>query len=212
MAGFTYTTLKQAIQDYTDNQETTFVANIDNFIRATEDRILIEAPLEIFRKNSSATLNANAKYLSKPTDWLFTYSISIKPLAGGDKKFLLNKDVNFLQDYWPDDTATGEPKYYADYDVSNFIIAPSSNANYTAELHYFYRPESIVDATSGTTWLGTNCGNAMLFGALVEAYTFIKGEPDMIQQYEQKFQSERARIAAFAQGAEGLDFYRRSGA
>lgn len=210
MAGYTYTTLKQAIQDYTDNQETTFVANIDNFIRATEDRILIEAPLEIFRKNASALINSNAKYLAKPTDWLFTFSISIKP--SGSHKFLLNKDVNFIQEYWTDPTATGEPKYYADFDQGNFIVAPTSDDTYDVELHYFYRPVSIIDEPTGVSWLGTNCGNAMLFGALVEAYTFIKGEPDMIQQYEQKFQNERARIAAFAQGAEGLDFYRRSGA
>ena len=211
MAGYTYTTLKQAIQDYTDNQETTFVANIDNFIRAAEERILITAPLEVFRKNASATLNSSSKYLQKPADWLFTYSVSIKP-SGGSKKFLLNKDVNFLQDYWPDDTATGEPKYYTDYDVDNFLVAPTSNANYTVELHYFYRPVSIVDSATGTTWLGTNAGPALLFAALVDAYTFIKGEPDMIGQYEQRFQNEIGRITAFAQGAEGLDFYRRSGA
>lgn len=209
MAGYTYTTLKQAIQDYTDNQETTFVANIDNFIRAAEERILSTAPLEVFRKNATATLNSSAKYLAKPTDWLFTYSLSILP-SGGSKKFLLNKDVNYLQEYWPDDTATGEPKYYSDFDVDNFLVAPTSNASYTAEIHYFYRPNSIVD--DGTTWLGTNAGHALLSAALVEAYTFIKGEPDMIQQYEQRFQNDLSRITAFAQGAEGLDFYRRSGA
>jgi hypothetical protein len=209
MAGYTYTTLKQAIQDYTDNQETTFVANIDNFIRAAEERILSTAPLEVFRKNANATLSSSAKYLAKPTDWLFTYSVSIKP-SGGSKKFLLNKDVNFVQEYWPDDTQTGEPKYYSDFDVNNFIIAPTANASYDVELHYFYRPNSIV--TDGTTWLGTNAGPALLYASLVDAYTFIKGEPDMIGQYEQRFQNEMARITAFAQGAEGLDFYRRSGA
>lgn len=211
MAGFTYTTLKQAIQDYTDNNETTFVNNIDNFIRAAEDRILIEAPLEIFRKNQTATLNSSAKYLAKPSDWLYTFSMSIRPTSGSHK-FLLNKDVNFIQEYWPDPTATGEPKYYSDFDARSFIVAPTSDASYTVELHYFYRPVSLVDDVSGSTWLSTNAGNAMLFSCLVEAYTFIKGEPDMIGQYQQKAQSEIQRLAAFANGAEGLDFYRRSGA
>lgn len=211
MAGYTYTTLKQAIQDYTDNQETTFVSNLDNFIKAAEERILKSIPLEAFRKNASATLNTNSKYLAKPTDWLFTYSVSIEPLAGGDKKFLLNKDVNFIQDYWPDDSQTNEPVYYADYDLTNFIIAPSADANYTAELHYYYRPQSITVASSGTTWLGTNAGPALLYGAVVEAYTFIKGEPDMIQLYEQKFQAALQNLGVFAQ-AEGIDFLRRTSA
>lgn len=210
MAGYTYTTLKQAIQDYTDNQETTFVANLDNFIRATEERIFNTTPLQVFRKNATAALTSADQYLAKPTDWLFTYSLSVT--IGGEKVFLLNKDVNFVQEYWPDATETGEPKYYADFDIDNFILAPTPDAAYNTELHYYYRPESIVDASSGETWLGTNAGPAMLYGALVEAYVFMKGDADMINAYETKFGQELQALGRFATGAEGLDFYRRTGA
>jgi hypothetical protein len=205
MAGYTYTTLKQAIQDYTDNTETVFVSQLDSFIQNAEERILKTAPLEVFRKNASASMTASNKYLPKPSDWLFTYSISIID-GNSDHKFLLNKDVNFVQDYWPTASDTGEPRYYADYDVSNIIITPTPDAAYTTEIHYYYRPASITSA--GTTWLGTNAGPALLYGSLVEAYTFIKGEPDMLQLYEKYFVEALQRINAFA-NVEGNDFFRR---
>jgi hypothetical protein len=210
MAGYTYTSLKQAIQDYTDNDESVFVSQLDSFIQSTEERILKTAPLEVFRKNASATITSSNKYVPKPSDWLYTYSLSVQP--SGVTKFLLNKDVNFIQEYWPDPTATGEPKYYADFDVDNFIVAPTPDSAYTAELHYFYRPVSLTDDASGVTWLSENAGPAMLYGSLVEAYTFMKGEPDMIQQYENFFQAALQRVNGFAQSVEGLDFYRRTGA
>jgi len=205
MAGYTYTTLKQAIQDYTDNTETVFVSQIDSFIQNAEERILKTAPLEVFRKNATASMTASNKYLPKPSDWLFTYSLSIID-GNSDTKFLLNKDVNFVQDYWPTASDTGEPKYYADYDVSNLLIAPTPDSAYSTEIHYYYRPTSIV--TAGTTWLGTNAGPALLYGSLVEAYTFMKGEPDMLQQYEKYFMEALQRINAFA-NVEGVDFLRR---
>jgi hypothetical protein len=209
MAGYTYTTLRQAIQDYTDNTESTFVSQIDDFIKNAEERILKSiAPLEVFRKNATTSMTSGSKYLPKPSDWLATYTFSI--VVSGENKFLLNKDVNLLQEYSPDPTATGEPKYYADFDVDNFIIAPSPNAAYSAELHYFYRPTSIVDAVSGTTWIGTNAGPSLLYASLVEAFSFIKGEPDMIQLYEQKFMQAAERLSMFAVQAEGLDTYRKS--
>lgn len=211
MAGYTYTTLVTAIKDFTDNTETVFVSHIDDFIRNAEDRILKTlAPLEVFRKNTSATLTSSNKFLPKPTDWLHTYSIGIT--VSGEKKFLLNKDVNFIQEYWPDPSQEDEPKYYADYNVSTFIMAPTPDANYPIEIHYFYRPQSIVDSSSGETWLGTNAGSVLLYACLVEAYTFMKGEPDMLQTYEQKFMQEAERLALFAVQAEGLDFYRNSAA
>lgn len=209
MAGYTYNTLKQAIQDYTDNDESVFVSNIDNFIQAAEDRILKEAPLEAFRVNATAKTITSNKYMPKPTDWLYTFSISIVD-GSNNTKFLLNKDVNFLQDYWPNSSATGEPKYYSDFNKDTFIFAPTPNGEYTTEIHYFYRPTSLVDTS--TTWLSENAGPALLYGSLVEAYAFMKGEADMMQQYEQAFQRELSRLVSFAQAAEGLDFYRRSGA
>jgi hypothetical protein len=207
MAGYTYTTLRQAIQDYTDNTETTFVNNIDSFIEAAEERILKETPLEVFRKNATATMSAGARFFPKPVDWLYSFSLAIT--TSGEQKVLLNKDVNFLQEFWPDFSQTSEPRYYSDFDVNNFLIAPTPDENYNAELHYFYRPQSITDSPNGESWLGTNAGPAMLYGSLVEAYTFMKGEQDMVQQYEQQFQTALSRLNGFAQSVEGRDFFRR---
>lgn len=211
MAGYTYTTLTQAIKDYSDNTESVFVNNIDNFIQSAEDRILKAAPLEVFRTNATTTTLSGNKYLPKPTDWLYTFSVSIVD-GSSNKKFLLNKDVNFLQDYWPNAVATGEPKYYSDFNHDTFIIAPTPSGGFVTEIHYFYRPQSLIAAPTGVTWLSENAGPALLYGSLVEAYTFMKGEQDMLAQYEQAFQRELERLVAFANQAEGLDFYRRSGA
>lgn len=208
MAGYTYTTLKQAIQDYTDNNEAVFVSNIDSFIENAEERILKSVPLEVFRKNASASIVSGNKYVPKPTDWLYSFSLSVG--SGADKEFLLNKDTNFVQEFWPDETETGFPRYYADFDLINFIVAPTPDDNYVAELHYFFRPVSLVDEPSGVTWLSENAPTAMLYGALVEAYIFMKGEPDMISAYDQRFSQALTALNGFAQAVEGLDFYRRS--
>lgn len=210
MAGYTYATLTQAIQDYTDNDETVFVSRIPDFIEAAEERILKEVPLEAFRKSASTPMTGTSRLFGKPSDWLFTFSLSIVD-SNGDVKFLLNKDKTFIQDYWPDPTALGEPKYYADYNVGSFILAPTPNTGYTAEMEYMYRPASLTSTTGTTqTWLSENAGQAHLYGSLVEAYTFMKGEPDMIGQYEQSFQRNVQRLNVFANAAEGRDFYRQS--
>jgi len=184
---FTYAQLKQAIQDYTENDETTFVTNLPIFIRATEERILKNVQLSLFRKNVSGNLTASNQYLAAPSDFLAPFSLSFTD-GDGDKNFLLFKDVNFVQDYSPDSTVTGSPRYYATFDVDNFIVAPTPDSGYTVELHYFYRPASLtVGEDSGTTWLSENATMAMLYGSLIEAYTFMKGEPDLIQNYNQRF-------------------------
>ncbi len=208
MPNYTYTTLRQAIQDYTDNTESVFINNIDRFIETAEERILKEAPLEVFRKNATATMSAGTRFFPKPIDWLYTFSLSIT--VDGDQKTLLNKDANFLQEFWPDFSQTSEPRYYTDFDVTNFMIAPTPDQQYNAELHYFYRPQSITESPNGETWLGTNAGPSMLYGSLVEAYTFMKGEPDMIAQYEEQLQRALSRLNGFAQAVEGRDFYRRT--
>jgi len=208
MAGYTYTTLRQAVQDYTDNTEATFIANIDSFITQTEERILKSVPLEVFRKNAETNIVAGNKYVPKPTDWLYSFSLSIG--SGSSKEFLLNKDTNFIQEFWPDASDTGFPRYYADFDLTNFIVAPTPDDSYEAELHYFFRPVSLVDEPSGATWLSQNAPTAMLYGALVEAYIFMKGEPDMIGAYDQRFNQSLTALNGFAQAVEGLDFYRRS--
>ena len=170
---YTYSTLKSAIQNYTDSIETTFVANLDNFIKAAEQRILNSIDLQYFRKNVTGSVTANDQYLAVPTDYLASFSLSV--ISSSNKEFLLEKDVNFVQSINPNSATTGTPKYYAFFDINNFILAPTPSANAVAELHYFYRPDSLTaGGDSGTTWLSTNAPNAMLYGSLVEAYIYLK--------------------------------------
>ena len=184
---FTYAQLKQAIQDYTENDETTFVTNLPVFIRAAEERILKNVQLNLFRKNATANFTASNQYLAAPSDFLAPFSLSYTD-GNGDKQFLLFKDVNYIQDYNPDPTDTGAPRFYATFDTDNFIIGPTPDSAYAAELHYFYRPSSLTSAgESGTTWLSENATMAMLYGSLIEAYTFMKGETDLVQNYNQRF-------------------------
>jgi hypothetical protein len=210
MAGYTYATLTQAIQDYTDNDETVFVSRIPDFIEAAEERIVKEVPLEVFRRNAAAAFIAGNRYVPKPVDWLFTYGLKYKD-SNGDTYTLLNKDNTFIDEFWPDATDTGDPRYYADFGAASFVIAPTPSTGYNLTIEYMYRPPSLT-STTGTaqTWLSKNAGPALLYGSLVEAYTFMKGEPDMIGQYEQSFQRNLQRLNMFANAAEGLDFYRRS--
>jgi hypothetical protein len=187
---FTYDSLKQAIQDYTENTETTFVNNLDVFIKNTEERILKIAQLEVFRKNASGALTASNKFLAVPSDYLASYSVCIT--NGSDKEFLLFKDVNFVQSFNPDPATTGVPRYYAQFDVSNFILGPTPNSNYTVDIHYFYRPASV----------------ALLYGSLIEAYTFMKGEGDLVQNYTQRFTEALSRVKNFGESQEVTDAYR----
>ena len=203
---FTFTTLKQAIQDWTENDETTFVNNLDFFITNTEERILKLIDLDFFRKNVSGATSASNQYLAMPTDYLASFSLSVT--NGSSKEFLLLKDVNFIQEYNPDATVTGTPKYYAPFDVSNFILAPTPDANYVSELHYFYRPQSITASGDGTSWIGTNAPDTLLYGCLIEAYTFMKGEADMLQLYQTRFNEAIARLKNYGEGVENSDAYR----
>jgi len=202
---FTYTTLKQAIQDYAENDEATFVNNIDNFIKAAEERIFKEVDLEFFRKNVTAVMTSGNKFLSMPSDFLSSFSLSYID-ASGENVFLLQKDVNYLQEFHPDSTVTGSPKYYGIFDYQNFIIAPTPDSGYTAELHYYYRPASIVG--TGTSWIGTNAPQALLYGSLVEAYIFMKGEQDVIQLYNGRLQEAMSELQIYAVAKENTDAYR----
>ena len=204
---YTYAELKQAIQDYTENDETTFVNNLDNFIKNTEERILKGVQLTVFRRNATGTTSSGNQYLAAPSDFLAPYSLSI--LNGSNKEFLLYKDVNFLQSYSPNSSTTGLPKYYGYFDVNNFILAPTPDAAYTAEVHYLYRPPSLTaQATTGTTWLSENASVALLYGSLVEAYTFMKGEPDIIQNYTQQFVNSFGQLKNYGESIEDTDAYR----
>tara|TARA_R100001460_G_scaffold39652_1_gene74493 strand:- start:4287 stop:4934 length:648 start_codon:yes stop_codon:yes gene_type:complete len=205
---FTYAELKTAIQDYTENTESTFVTNLPTFIKNTEQRIFKLVDLELFRKNATSALSQNDPYLSVPSDYLASFSMSIT--NSSSKEFLLQKDVNFIQEYNPNASTTGVPKYYAFFDIDNFIVSPTPNANFAVELHYYYRPTSLTaGADSGTTWLSENAPNAMLYGSLVEAYTYMKGEQDMLTMYEKQFTEAMTRIKDLAEARENSDAYRR---
>lgn len=205
---FTYAQLKQAIQDYTENDETTFVSNLPIFIRQAEERILKNVQLNLFRKNVSGSMTASNKYLAAPSDFLAPFSLSFVD-SSGDHQFLLFKDVDFVQTLNPDATVTGEPRCYALFDVDNFILGPTPNSGYTVELHYFYRPNSLTaGADSGTTWLSENAELCLLYGSLIEAYTFMKGEPDLTTNYEKRFVEAIAGLKQFGEAKETTDEYR----
>ena len=204
---FTFATLKTAIQDYTDNAEATFVTNLPNFIKATEEKIFKSIDLEIFRKNVTSALTSSDQFLTVPADLLAPFSLQIT--ASGSESFLLQKDVNFLREYTPNSSTTGLPKYYARFDQDNFILAPTPNSNYAVELHYYYRPTSLTaGADSGTTWLSTNAPFALLYGSLVEAYFFMKGEADVLAQYEKNFTFYLSRLKDLGEARENTDGYR----
>ena len=274
---FTYTTLKTAVKDYIENSETTFVKHFPEYIRSTEERILKTVDLEIFRKNVTGTTTSGNQFLAVPEDYLASFSLSIT--NSSSKEFLLQKDVNYLQQYNPNPSTTGTPKYYAIFDFNNFLLAPTPDDSYSAELHYYYRPASLTASTtvltlssvSGTfttsdiltggtsgaisdinsvdsstqftvvipaidftvgetvtgssssatgvvvstsvdsaqTWLSENAPNAMLYGSLIEAYTFMKGEPDVMKLYNDRFLESLSRLKDYAEARENSDAYRR---
>ena len=205
---FTYAQLKQAIQDYTENDETSFVTNLPVFIRAAEERIFKNVQLSLFRKNVTASMTASNQYLGCPSDFLAPFSLSFTD-SDGDKNFLLYKDVNYIQDYNSDSSNTGSPRYYALFDVDNFILGPTPDDSYTTELHYFYRPQSLTAvAEDSTTWLSQNAPMAMLYGSLIDAYTYMKGEPDLIGNYSQRFTEAVASLKQLGESKEVTDQYR----
>jgi len=206
MTAWTYATLVQAIKDFTQYEETTFNTNIPTFIQNTEERILFAVDLTSFRKNQTGNLTSGNKYLAVPSDYISTFSLSVT--SGGSKTFLLQKDVEYLQEYNPTD-ATGIPKYYAIFDINTFILAPVPSSALAVELHYYYRPQSLT-ATSGsdTTWISSYAQEALLYGSLVEAYIFMKGEPDLIALYDKRLNESLARLKNFGEGREDIDAYR----
>jgi len=204
---FTYDELKQAIQDYTDNQEATFVSNLPLFIRVAEERILKNVQLDVFRKNASATMTQGNKYLSSPADFLAPFSLSFT--SNDDHVFVEFKDVSFCQTYTPDPSTQGPPQYYSQFDVSNMILAPTPDQNYVCELHYLYRPASLTSLTgSGTTWLSENAELALLYGSLVEANIFMKGEQDLMALYNEKFAEAISALKMLGEAKETTQDYR----
>jgi hypothetical protein len=205
---FTYDQLKTAIQDYTQNTETSFVNNLPVFIRVAEERILKNVQLTLFRKNATGNMTASNQYLAAPSDFLAPFSLSYTD-GDGNKDFLEYKDVNFVQEFNPDASTTGAPRYYAYFDVSSFLIGPTPDSSYAVELHYFYRPASLTSGSgSSTTWLSTNAEVALLYGCLIEAYTYMKGEVDIMQEYEKRFAEAIISLKNFGEAKEVTDAYR----
>jgi len=274
---FTYTQLKTAIQDYTENNETSFVRNLPLFIRLTEERILKNVQLHLFRKNVAGSMSQNDKFLAVPSDFLAPFALSFTNGASGTT-FVDYKDPEFIQLYTPNSTTTGAPKYYGMYDLTNFILAPTPNVGYDAELHYFYRPKSLTKSsytltltnvtgtftssdtiTGGTSgessgvnsvpsntslvviipssnyavgetitaspsgatgvvsavgadtevsWLSENAELAMMYGSIGEAYTYMKGDPQLMQSYTQRFNEALIRLKNLGEAQEVTDEYR----
>ena len=205
---FTYAELKTAIQDFTENTETSFVTNLPVFIRSAEDRVFTLVDLELFRKNAVSQLTVGDPYLNVPLDYLAPFSLRIT--TANYENFLQFKDVNFIQEYDTDYGSTATPEYYGIYDVDNIILGPTPNIAYDVELHYYYRPDSITaGADTAKSWLSDNAPNVLLYGSLVEAYTYMKGEADMMQLYDQRFAQEIQRLKDLAEARENSDAYRR---
>ena len=203
---FSFNELKQAIQDFTENDETGFVTNLPVFIRAAEDRILSSVDLEFFRKKATSTLTQNNEYLSTPTDFLAPFSLFITTV--GSEGFLLEKDVNFMREAYPVEATQGVPKYYSIFDDTRFIVGPTPDANYAVELHYMFEPESITTTASGESWLGSNAENALLYACLVEGYTFLKGEADQMEWYNAKYEDAVSRLKSLGEGYDTTDAFR----
>ena len=226
----TYDELFAAIQSYTENQfPETYLADgsavspttqINTFIEQAEQRIYNTVQFPSLRKNVTGTTTLNNKYLSCPSDFLSVYSLAIID-ATGAYEYLLNKDVNFIRQAYPQPTDTALPKYYALFgptttndatpiitDELSFILGPTPDAAYSVELHYYYYPESITTAADGRTWLGDNFDSVLLYGSLVEAYTFMKGEADMVALYNTKYNEALAMASRLGNGLERSDAYR----
>tara|TARA_R110002020_G_scaffold339909_1_gene554924 strand:+ start:1493 stop:2140 length:648 start_codon:yes stop_codon:yes gene_type:complete len=204
---YTFGTLKTAIQDYTENTESTFVSQLSRFIINAEERIFKEVQLDVFRKYTTGTTQQNNKFLTKPTDILSPLSLSV--VNGSSNEFLLYKHSTFLQDFTPNPSTSGIPIYYADWDDTAFILAPTPSSALTMELHYYYRPASITaGADSGTTWLGDNAQLALLYGSLVEAYTFMKGDEGLLNIYNGRFQEAMRWLKNLGEGRNTRDQYR----
>jgi len=201
-----YTQLSQLIQDYVQSTETSFVANIPTFVEVAEQRIYNTVQLPALRKNVTGAMSSGNQYMSLPSDWLSTFSMAVIDNVTNEYEYLLNKDVNFIRASYPTVAATGKPKYYAIFDSGTMLLGPTPNGNYTAELHYYYYPVSIVAA--GTSWLGDNFDSVLLYGSLREAYTYLKGEADMVTYYEQKYQEALGQLKRLGDGLDRQDAYR----
>jgi hypothetical protein len=216
-----YATLFEAVKSYVENdfpdQQWTDPAGtgtvmltqkeqIDIFIQQAEQRIYNSVQLPVFRKNVTGLLTTGNKYLNVPTDWLATFSLAVIHPVTQAQTYLLNKDVEFIREGFPPPDVLGTPQYYAIFDNTTFILGPTPDAGYNMELHYFGYPVSIV--TAGTSWLGNNFDQVLLYGTLIEAYTFMKGEADVIGQYSKRYDESILLLKQLGEGKDRQDTYR----
>ena len=199
-----YSELVYAIQSTVENQFE--VVDVDRFIRQCEQRVYNQIQLPALRKNVTGVTTEDNKYLTCPSDWLATYSMAVSDPVTGEYEYLLNKDVNFIREAFPFPLVSGKPTHYAQFDQNTFILGPTPDDNYNVELHYFYYPESIVDA--GSTWLGDNFDSVLLYGALLEAYTYMKGEQDVMAAYQKRYDDAMAMLKMLGDGKNRTDAYR----
>ena len=209
-----YAQLVEAIKGYTENDfpdtvgsgGLTSTEQINIFIVNAEERIFNTVQLLDLRKNVTGNVTAGNKYLSVPSDWLANFSLAAINPATGSYEFLLNKDVSYIRQSFPNPSTTGMPTHYAFFDVDSYILGPTPDTNYEMELHYFYYPQSITEA--GTSWLGDNFESVLLYGALLEAYTFMKGEADVIAQYQRRYDEALTMLKQLGEGKNRQDMYR----
>lgn len=205
---FTYATLVDTIYGYLQtSSDGISTADIDTIIRQAEQRIYYDVQIPVLKKNVTGTLTSGNRYLTTPDDYLATYSIAVN--NNDVYEYLLPKEVAFLREAYPSTSTTGVPRYYAIFDNDTFLIAPPPDDNYEVELHYFYEPPSIVDQTSGT-WLSENAENALLYGCLFEAYTYLKGEPDLVSLYATRYKEAIDALKVIGEGRNRSDTYRNS--
>ena len=214
-----YTQLFETIKGYCENDfpdtsfsdtsgaSATFTSKeqIDTFIQQAEQKIFNSVQILDLRKNVTGNITSGNQYLTVPSDWLANFSIAVIDSTGA-YSYLLNKDVNFIRESFPDPTATGKPTYYALFDNNSYILGPTPDSDYTAELHYFFYPESIV--TASTSWLGDNYDSVLLYGSLLEAQIFMKGESDVFNAYKEKYGESLAGLKQLSEGKNRQDMYR----
>lgn len=195
-----------AVQAYCESTETTFVAQIPEFVQSAEERIYNAVQLPAIRKNVTGTMSIGNQYLTLPTDWLATFSLAVIDPVTGNYSYLLDKDVNFIRESFPNPSSTGTPQYSAIFDASSLILGPTPDQTYSAELHYYYYPESVVTAIE--SWVSVHFEMVLLYGTIREAYTYLKGEADLMSAYEAKYIEALSLLKVLGDGKDRRDAYR----
>jgi hypothetical protein len=200
-----YATLVALLQDYTQNSSSEFVAAIPDIVKLAEDRIYQSVQIPALKRNATSNFVSGNKYLASPTDFLAAYSMAVKS-ATGVYSYMLEKEVGYINEAFPDPSATGVPRFYALFNADTFVVSPTPNDYYEVELHYFYEPPSIVDA--GNSWLGDNTESVLFYGCLVEAYTYMKGDADLQALYRQRYDEALGRLKVLGEGQDKRDNFR----